>query len=91
MPIIPVPLQYDGEDKAFIMAPKFVAYPLTTVTFTVANADVVVPHELGKVPLGYHVVGRSGNFTVYNGTVPSSESQLTLRASGTGTADILVF
>jgi hypothetical protein len=91
MPILPIPIQYDGDDDAFLHAPKFVARPVITVEFTAANTDVQVLHQLGKVPLGYHVVGRSGNFVVYNGTVPSSESDITLRASGTGTATIFVF
>lgn len=91
MPVIPVPLQYDGDDDAFLHAPKFVARPVTTVEFAAGATDTEVQHTLDRVPMGYHVVGLSGNFVVYNGSVGWTAQALTLRASAPGTATILVF
>jgi hypothetical protein len=97
MPIIPLPLQYDGDDPAFLHNPKFVARPVTTVYFPDAGGagaigDVEVPHDLDRVPMGYHVVGLSGNAVVYNGSVGWTAQALTLKASAAGTtATILVF
>ena len=91
MPIIPIPIQLDGDTAAFLHNPKFVAMPVTTVEFTDADTDTEVPHSLDRVPLGYHVVGLSGNFVVYNGSIGWTAEALTLQASFPGTATILVF
>ena len=91
MPVIPIPIQYAGDEPAFLHAPKFVARPVITVTFPAADTDVEVQHDLGRVPLGIYEVGRSGNLVVYNGSVGRTAQAITLKASAAGTVDILVF
>jgi hypothetical protein len=89
--LLPIPLQYDGEDPAFMASPRFVARPITIVEFETADTDVTVDHDLTRVPMGYFVVGLSGNMTVYNGSVGWTAEQLSLRASAAGTASLLIF
>lgn len=63
---------------------------LITVEFTKANVDTVTPHSLNTEPKGYLVIGRSAAFTIYDGITASNNSQIYLRCSSTGTAQVLV-
>jgi hypothetical protein len=89
--IVPIPIQYSGDDDTFLHAPKFVARPVIDVVFSGAGTDVSVSHTLDRVPLGYFVVGRSGNFVVYNGSVGWTAQEISLAASAAGTAQVLIF
>lgn len=62
---------------------------LLNVTFSGVEASV--SHGLGFVPNGYIIVGKSGDFNVYNGTTAWTTTNLFLLASGNGSAKILVF
>lgn len=90
MSLQPLPLPVDGDGYPQVRTPRFQARPVVEVEFPSGGADVEVPHSLGRVPIGYLVVGRSGNFVVYNGSVDSTESSLTLASSSAGTAWILI-
>jgi hypothetical protein len=65
------------------------------VSFPTPGVDVVVPHSLGRAPVGYLMVQANAPAAVYTSptTNPSPTSQLILRSSATGavTADLLVF
>lgn len=62
-----------------------------SVTFAAANTNIEVAHTLTRLPVGYIVVGRSAAITVFDGTIASTETSISFRSSGTGTATILVF
>lgn len=55
-----------------------------TVTFPVANADVVITHNLGRIPVGYHIMTKSVSCDVYNGSIASTKTQITLRGTVAG-------
>lgn len=61
-----------------------------SVTFTAANTDTTVSHNLGRVPVGYLVTSSNAAIVVYDGSVTNTESALYLRASGTGTVQVVV-
>lgn len=61
------------------------------VTFTAANADTNILHGLSYTPTRYLVLSRSGNFVVYDGSLPATQKSFYLRSSGTGTASIFIF
>lgn len=92
MSLIPIPQPIPGESGQYpqVSHPRFQAQAPTQVFFTSAGADVNVPHGLGRIPAGYLVVGRSASITVYDGAAPSSADYLVLRASGAGSAQVLV-
>lgn len=62
-----------------------------SITFSAANTDVIVAHGLGRLPVGYIVVGLSASLTVYDGVGANTTSNLVLRANATGTARLLVY
>lgn len=64
---------------------------IASMTFTAANADTSIENPIGRVPSGYLVLSRSASMIVYDGSVASTASTLTLRASATGTVSLLVF
>lgn len=64
---------------------------LVTVTFATANTELGVKHPLGRVPRGYLLVGRSADIRVFDGGTANTSQLIFLRASGAGTARLLVF
>jgi hypothetical protein len=51
---------------------------------TITGADNVVNHGLGRVPVGYIVVSRSGDVSFWDGVAAWTTSTLTIRASMAG-------
>lgn len=49
-----------------------------------ADTDFTVTHNLGRVPVGYIIVSRSAACDVYTGSVASTATEITLKASATG-------
>lgn len=64
---------------------------LINVTFSAANQNVTVSHNLGKIPTGYLVAGLTSALIVYDGSLPSNQTNITLRASAPGTARIMFY
>lgn len=64
---------------------------LLSITFSAANSDTALTHNLGRVPTGYLVYSKSAALIVYDGSLGSSESVIYLRASAPGTAGVIVF
>lgn len=62
-----------------------------TLTFSSANTDTASMHGLGRVPTGYIVVGVNAAIVVYDGASANSAQLIYLRASGTGTARVMVY
>lgn len=62
-----------------------------SVTFSVVNATVGVPHTLGKIPTGYIDSGKTTAIMVFDGNQPNTSTTLFVQASGAGTARLLVF
>lgn len=87
--LIPLAAPVPGEGLPYIATPRFYAQAPVLVEFLASGTDTVVPHLLGRPPLGYLVVGLSENMTVYYGSVSSNERNVTLRASAVGTAWVL--
>lgn len=56
-----------------------------TTTFALANTDVTLTHNLGRVPVGYIVMTKSQAGDVYTGSIASTKTQITLRCSVAGT------
>jgi len=62
------------------------------VTFSAANTDTQINHNLGIVPTGYLVIGKTVSLDVYNGSTNVFTKQfLTLKSSVIGFATIIVF
>lgn len=89
MSLLPIAAPVPGEGLPYVPTPRFFAQAPTQVDFLSADTDTIVPHPLGRVPLGYLVVGLSANMVVYSGSVDSNERNVTLRASAAGTAWVL--
>jgi hypothetical protein len=62
-----------------------------TATFSSANTDTAIQHNLGRVPVGYFSIGQTAALIVYNGTSPSTSSVIYLRASAAGSATLIFF
>jgi len=56
-----------------------------SVNFPLANTDVTVTHNLGRLPVGYIVMTKSQAGDVYTGSVVATKTQITLRCSTAGT------
>ena len=56
----------------------------TFVTPGAVNTDFTITHNLGRIPVGYHVMQKSASCDIYTGSVPATATQLTLRASAAG-------
>lgn len=63
---------------------------LVTVTFT-GTSTVQVPHTLGIVPTGYIPVKLSADIRVFDGVGENTRQDIYLKASGAGTATLLIF
>jgi hypothetical protein len=62
-----------------------------SVNFPTALEEIGVSHNLGRVPVGYLVIGKSANMNVYNGVNNWTMKSLFLRSDAAGVATILVF
>lgn len=63
-----------------------------TVTFALANTDTAITHNLGRVPVGYHVVSKSVSADIFNGVAAWTTTQLTLQSSVAGvTVRLFIF
>jgi hypothetical protein len=60
-----------------------------SVTFAFPNVDQIVIHNLGRIPVGYLPMTKSAACDVYNGSVASTKTQITLR--GTTTSTVVLF
>jgi len=60
--------------------------PVVSQAFSAANTDTTVNHNLGRAPRGYLVVGRTAAMIIYDGTVASNATTITLKSSAVGTA-----
>jgi len=63
---------------------------VNTTTPATPNTDFTVTHNLGKIPAGYIVMEKDRAVDVYTGSVPATDTQLTLRAN-TASAVIRLF
>lgn len=60
-----------------------------SVDFTVANSDTTIVHNLGKIPKGYIIIGKTVAMDVYDGTITSTTQNITLKSTVVGTAKII--
>lgn len=70
---------------------KNLKFNTVSVTFSSADSDVLVSHNLGRVISGYIQCGQSAALIVYDGSPISSTSKVNLKASAAGTARILFY
>ena len=64
----------------------------TVVTPIVPDTDFTVTHNLGQVPVGYLLMSKSGACDVYTGSVASTSTTITLRASAAdATVQLFIF
>lgn len=61
------------------------------VTFTGASTTVSVLHQLGRVPEGYLVVGKSAAIHVFDGSKANTDELLYVQASAAGSAKLWIF
>lgn len=60
--------------------------------FTSANTDLAITHGLGKIPIGYWIVGKSSaSVNLYDGINEWTKNLIYLRSGATGTAKVIVF
>lgn len=63
---------------------------IQSITFPSASTSVAVTHNLGKLPVGYVVIGKSGNVQIWDGTPAADTQKIYLQASGAVTATVMV-
>lgn len=56
---------------------------ITVVTPGAANTDFTVTHNLQRIPVGYLVMTKDRACDIYTGSVASTKTQLTLKATTT--------
>lgn len=61
------------------------------VTFPVVNTELVIPHQLNRVPIGYFVTRRSAAMTVYDSTTAWTATNIYLKSSAIGGVNLMVF
>ena len=52
------------------------------VTPVTPNTDLLVTHNLGRIPVGYVAMTKNAACDLYNGSVAPTTTQITLRATG---------
>ena len=77
-------------DKSLTVSENLRSVVLEAV-FTGSGIQIALPHSLRLKPTGYTVIGLSAAITVYDGVSANTDTSIYLRASGAGTAKILVF
>lgn len=61
-------------------------------TFPVANTDLAIQHQLGRVPVGYIVVKLSVAAVIFDGSVAATTTAITLKSNTAGAvAKIFLF
>jgi len=63
---------------------------ISSVVFSTANSEVIVPHGLKVAPLGYVILTRSAALVVYDGSTEWTTEFISLKASASGTAKVMV-
>ena len=61
------------------------------VSFSSAVTNQAISHNLGRVPIGYIVIRRSANLSVWDGTSPFTSSYFYLASDAAGSVTLLVF
>ncbi len=64
---------------------------LVSITFGAFDTDTSIAHGLGRVPAGYIVTSSTAATGVYNGSIASTSSNLTLRSSNLATVGLIIF
>ena len=59
-----------------------------SVTFSAANTDTPLDHNLNKIVTNYIVLNRSANMVIFNGSGASTSSRIYLQSSAAGTATV---
>lgn len=63
-----------------------------TVSFTAANSDTRIEHNLGRVPSGYLVTSLSAATIIYSGAQSTTEQYIFLRSSAApATVNLVIF
>lgn len=62
-----------------------------SVSFAAANTDKKISHTLGKIPVGYLLIGSTVAASLYTGTVAATSSVITLKSSAVANTTILLF
>lgn len=88
MLIFPIPLS--GSRYALVATPRFFGQPAMRCEFSSANTNHRFVHRLERVPEAYFVIGRDAGFVVYDGSDPSTKTEIVLRSTATGVAQIVV-
>ncbi len=57
------------------------AYPVKATTPGVINTEFAVTHGLNRIPVGFHVVNKSGIVDLYQSTTPWTTTKIYLKAS----------
>lgn len=70
--------------------PSNFACQIVSVQFTAANTDVVVSHDLKRVPAGYIPIKSSVASPILAGRADWTSSKLFLTSASTGSAEILL-
>jgi hypothetical protein len=61
-------------------------------TFASANTDTTITHNLGRVPVGFHVVSKSVSCDIFNGVAAWTTTTITLQSSvAPATVKLFVF
>jgi hypothetical protein len=55
-----------------------------SVTITLADTDITVTHNLGRIPVGYLVMSKTQACDIYDGSVAPTTTQITLKGSVAG-------
>jgi len=61
------------------------------VSFTAANTETIINHDLGRIPSGYFVVTSNAATSVYSSTTASTQSLIYLKASAISEVKLIVF
>ena len=64
---------------------------LITAVFVAANTELVIPHTLKRVPIGYLPYNLTAATIVYNGTTAFTNTNIYLKASVATTVSLIVF
>lgn len=68
------------------------ANPLGLSTFWAGdNLNTIIPHNLGRIPIGYYVTKKSEACDVYDGTVVADDQNITLKCTLGSTADTIIY
>lgn len=66
-----------------------IAFNPVSVVFSFADTNTRIKHGLTRAPRGYIVISATSSMNIYDGSEASTTSQITLKSSATGTAQII--